>query len=500
MAKITDLSSPLKIFSMDALEVKIRHIDHAEARRMKAAAAGIRLEEVTFAGADDLVFSRTHAGTHVDAPWHFGPTVEGKLPRKIDEVPLEWCYGNGVLLDFSRTKKPGEAISMDDLKRELRRINYTLRPRDIVVLRTGAEDHAEDPKFEQMASGLHRDSLWWLLDQGIRMIGTDSYTLDTPIPRMVEKLRGGNKADFFPVHYGGREREYVHTEKLYNLKGLSRPWGFKIAIFPIKLEAASGSWTRAVAIEGEDLLRGEARLLDLSLPLMAHGFDRTDTQIEYFTHREGSRRLAKRFGIPLNLLPNPYLWATEDVTCSSQAGTHVNAPFYFGPGTPEAPARTIDQVPLEMLYGEAVLLDFSRMDPSSLIQVADLKKELQRIGAVLKPGYIVLLRTGAEDHILEDPHFSAKATRLSAEGFLWLAENGIRTIGSDALLCGEMGAQTDSGNGARLHKTWEESGNCVAEKLFNLKNIPRPSGFKAALFPVKLDRCCAAWTRAVAIF
>src|SRR5262245_48130149 len=34
----------------------------------------------------------THTGTHVDAPYHYGATSEGKPARTIEEVPLEWCF------------------------------------------------------------------------------------------------------------------------------------------------------------------------------------------------------------------------------------------------------------------------------------------------------------------------------------------------------------------------------------------------------------------------
>ena len=505
MVKITDLSSTLKNFSMDALEVKIRHISHAENLRKRAAAKGAGLDQVAFAGADDYIFARTHAGSHVDAPWHFGPIVEGKRPKKIDEVPLEWCYGNGVLLDFSKSKKPGEEIRVDDLKDELQRIKYNLQARDIVAIRTGAEDHGDDPKFEEMASGLNKQSLLWLLDQGIRMIGTDSYTLDIPIPRMVEKLRGGNPNAFFPVHYGGREREYIHAEKLYNLKSLQRPFGFKIAIFPIKIEGASGSWTRPVAIEGGESVTKATDLLDLSVPIMAHAVDRNDTQIEYFTHREGARRLAKRFGLHLGLLPDPYLWATEDVLCSSQAGTHVKSPWHFGPGGENAPAKTIDQVPLEALYGDAVLLDFSQKKAADTIRAIDLKKKLDRIGYALKEGDIVLIRTGAEDYIFNDPNYYRLAPSLSGEGLGWLLDQGITTLGSDTLLGEEKtAAETPTsskrmkGKDASIPTLLRGREICCVEKLGNLKKLPRPFGFKVALFPIKLDNCSAGWTRAVA--
>jgi len=46
----------------------------------------------------------THDTSHLDAPWHYAPTSEGKPAKKIDEIPLEWCYGDGVVLDFHHKK------------------------------------------------------------------------------------------------------------------------------------------------------------------------------------------------------------------------------------------------------------------------------------------------------------------------------------------------------------------------------------------------------------
>ena len=59
-----------------------------------------------------------HSGTHVDAPWHYFPTVGGKRARTIDEMPLEWFYGDGVVLDM-RHKPGGSAITISDLEQAL---------------------------------------------------------------------------------------------------------------------------------------------------------------------------------------------------------------------------------------------------------------------------------------------------------------------------------------------------------------------------------------------
>src|SRR3989304_4027293 len=45
--------------------------------------------------AQDIMTSN-HMGTHLDAPRHF--VTKGKT---IDLIPIEWCYGPGVIVDVS---------------------------------------------------------------------------------------------------------------------------------------------------------------------------------------------------------------------------------------------------------------------------------------------------------------------------------------------------------------------------------------------------------------
>jgi len=504
--KVRDLSYTMQNYSMEPNEVKITHLSHNESQRRRAKILGLPVNRVEPFGANDHVVTLSHAGTHVDAPWHFGPMTAGQPAKKIDQVPLEWCYGNGVLLDFSQSKKPGEAIYTDDLKKELRRIDYTLKPMDIVMIRTGAEDYEDDPGFAELASGLIKESLMWLLDQGIRLIGTDAFTLDIPIPKMVEELKRGHRDAFFPVHYAGRVREYIHAEKLSNLKSLPNPCGFKVAMFPVKIEDGAGGWTRAVAIEGEGTLTKMPELLDLSVPIMSQSMERYEITVDHITHKEGARRLAKRYGLSLKLLPTSDLYANDEISCSSHAGTHVDAPWHFGPIVEGKPAKTIDQVPLEWCYGDGVLLDFSHKQANDPITALDLRKELDRIGYKLKAGDIVLMRTGAEDHFFDNPHFNEVATGLNGEALHWLLDKGIIMTGTDSFTMDIsieiMSQKFKAGDKAAyfpVHRGGILRECCHAEKLYNLKKLPRPFGFKVAMFPVKLEKCSGAWTRAVAI-
>jgi kynurenine formamidase len=192
----------------------------------------------------------THTGTHIDAPWHYGPLSEGKPARTVDQCPLEWFYGDGVVLDV-RHRRPGELITVDDLRSALDRIGYQLKPLDIVLIQTGCDHWQEGPAyFEQ--PGMSRDSTLWLVEQGIRVIGIDAYGFDRKFSDMREEfLRTRDGRIVWQAHFAGITREYCQIEKLANLDQIGRPHGFKVSCFPVKVAGASGAWCRAVALVEE---------------------------------------------------------------------------------------------------------------------------------------------------------------------------------------------------------------------------------------------------------
>ncbi|SYX86177.1 protein of unknown function [Paenibacillus alvei] len=63
------------------------------------------------------------------------PRKAGKPARTIDELPLEWFFSDGELLDFSQ-KPSGYEITTNDLIAELERIGYKPKPLDIARLRS----------------------------------------------------------------------------------------------------------------------------------------------------------------------------------------------------------------------------------------------------------------------------------------------------------------------------------------------------------------------------
>ena len=189
----------------------------------------------------------SHTATHIDAPYHYGALSEGKPARRIDEVPLEWCFGPGVVIDM-RHRKPGEVISIADLRERLRRMSYTLKAGDIVLIHTGAAERWGTPEYFRQP-GLDRDSTLWLVNQGIHMIGIDAWTLDREFAAQIADFkRTGDGRQIWPAHFAGLTREYCQIEKLANLERLPRPHGFYVSCFPVKIKGGSAGWCRAVAL------------------------------------------------------------------------------------------------------------------------------------------------------------------------------------------------------------------------------------------------------------
>jgi kynurenine formamidase len=200
-----------------------------------------------FAAAETITLS-THNGTHLDAPWHFHPTMDGgKRAITIDEVPLDWCFRPGVKLDF-RHFPNGYVVTADDVEQELARVNYELQAFDIVLVNTAAGKALGNPDFVNIGCGMGYEATMYLLKKGIRVTGTDAWSWDAPFSYTARKVKEtGDTSLIWEGHKAGRDIGYCHLEKLHNLEVLPA-FGFTVSCFPHKIKGASAGWTRAVAI------------------------------------------------------------------------------------------------------------------------------------------------------------------------------------------------------------------------------------------------------------
>jgi arylformamidase len=213
-----------------------------------------------------------HIGTHLDAPRHF--ITDGMT---IDQIPLEWLYGPGVIVDLTD--------EMDDLAvytPEMIEKRVEVKEGDILILHTGWHKYAtggsepDEERYIHLHPGAHPDMVPWLLEKKIKLWAVDAvstdHPMDLPIGRFLgkgtfgqcervraiaEKKFGGKEAvdKLFPVedyqltHNKLFKHNCFHGE---NLGGeISAPElqnkRLTVGLFPWKFEGGEAAFCRAVA-------------------------------------------------------------------------------------------------------------------------------------------------------------------------------------------------------------------------------------------------------------
>ncbi len=228
-------------------KTEIQYFTHAEGA---AQAAALAVPTHLFRNGEGWATERitcleTHGTTHVDAPWHYNSTIYGVKAQTIDELPLEWFFSDGIKFDFSR-KADGDAVSASDIEKELSRMNYRLKPLDIVLIYTGRDIYRDSPDYFFKGCGVTAEATTLLFDAGVRLTGIDAWGWDIPLHLQAQKaLENGKPGSFWSAHQVGLP--YSHMERLVNLSALPAK-GFQVACFPLKIARASAAPARVVAI------------------------------------------------------------------------------------------------------------------------------------------------------------------------------------------------------------------------------------------------------------
>lgn len=252
MPTIIDLSKPIQYNANDPwfMKVKIKHKPHRKAKWLiRVLGLPFKLFPKNFIGwADDTIQKMgVHSTTHIDAPWHYSPTVDGAPAKTIDQVPLDWCYGDGIVIDMSH-KPDNEEITVQDLKDDIAKSGAEIKAGNIVLIRTDRDQFMGTKEFPDRGTGMSAEATEWLIDQGVKVMGIDQWGWDLPLRYLIKEAKRTNNAElFWQAHLVGAKKEYCHIEQLTNLKALPA-FGFKVAVFPLKIVGASAAPARVVAI------------------------------------------------------------------------------------------------------------------------------------------------------------------------------------------------------------------------------------------------------------
>ncbi|MBP1776280.1 MAG: putative metal-dependent hydrolase [candidate division NC10 bacterium] len=192
---------------------------------------------------------------------------------------------------------------------------------------------------------------------------------------------------------------------------------------------------------------------------------------------------------------NTRLLIMEDHT-----GTHVDATLHFYDGEHRSPrGKSIAEMPLEKLIGDAVLIDVSAKDRGEPVTRSLLEARAAEQGVEIRRGDIVLVRFWPKPWGEPMGEF-LDARGLELDACEWLLEKGVKAVGVDhanleGKLAKEFGNFDAPGHILFLHPAREIP---IMENLVNLDRIGR-SRFRFAALPLKMHGATGSPIRAVAM-
>lgn len=177
----------------------------------------------------ELLTLASHTGSHVDAPYH-------KLAHgaNLDQIPLERFTGSAVIADF-RGASPDQPLTSSLLKLKL---PMPLGDQ-IVLLATGwGHKRAKTDEWLNHPPYLSPDGAEWLVEQKIRGVGIDHYSIAGPRDpmnsRTHEILLGANV--------------WIVEELSFPDEVFTLPQPFEFWSLPINLRGHTGAFCRPVAV------------------------------------------------------------------------------------------------------------------------------------------------------------------------------------------------------------------------------------------------------------
>ena len=173
----------------------------------------------------------SHAGTHMDAPTHFGVG-----DQTIDRIPLDKCMGPAWIADLMGIE-PRAVISVGDLGTTAQH----LRPGDGLLLRTGWSRRYREPAYRDELPRVGLELARWCVEKGVRVLGVEPPSVADV--NDIEEVTAVHKV----LLAGG----VIIVESLVNLDQI-REDKVTFMVFPLKVAGGDGAPVRALAIEEQE--------------------------------------------------------------------------------------------------------------------------------------------------------------------------------------------------------------------------------------------------------
>jgi len=174
------------------------------------------------------------------------------------------------------------------------------------------------------------------------------------------------------------------------------------------------------------------------------------------------------------------------IVMSDHAGTHIDSPIHFNPD-----GTSIDQMPLDMMVGNAVMQDFSFKNSGDTVTTLEVKERLDRIGVNPKDLRYILFRTGAAE-LYNTDQYLRHYLEIHADTVEWMLDQGILVFGVDANTC-------DHAKDKKTHMLMRKRPCYHIENLANLEKLPEERVFTFVCAPLLLRGSSASPIRALAL-
>lgn len=177
-------------------------------------------------------------------------------------------------------------------------------------------------------------------------------------------------------------------------------------------------------------------------------------------------------GIQLELTSyhrGPGFWQASKIEMLLHTGSHVDFTKHV-----QDEGETAADVPLERVFGDALVVDLSFAEANHEISVADLEEHAPQI----RPGDIVLVRTDwTEKHWGNFPTYYMESPYCAPEAAQWLIDRGAKAIGFDCFseYCARLPDFTSED--FIIHKIILENGSILMQQLTNFSQLPVGSRF-----------------------
>jgi len=172
------------------------------------------------------------------------------------------------------------------------------------------------------------------------------------------------------------------------------------------------------------------------------------------------------------------------ISMGTHTGTHIDAPCHFTPG-----GQSIDQIPLDVLHGPALVVDLTHKRAKELITW---KEDLSPYASQMHPGVIVLLHTGWPRYWAKSPVYFDHPF-VDPPAATEMLNRGVLVLGMDIPSPDETGQP-----GHPLHQIFLGAGGCLVENMTNLDKLGGMKPPMVHLAPINIVRSDGAPVRAVA--